>query len=61
MYGICHLSIIPLRKDSTSKSELVSQLIYGELFKVLESAFTSYTEQDQVLFPPAQAQPGTNF
>ncbi|MDA7716744.1 C40 family peptidase [Flavobacteriaceae bacterium] len=37
MYGICHLSIIPLRKDSTSKSELVSQLIYGELFKVLES------------------------
>ena len=37
MYGICQLSIIPLRKDSTSKSELVSQLIYGELFKVLES------------------------
>ena len=37
MYGICHLSIIPIRKDSTSKSELVSQLIYGELFKVLES------------------------
>ena len=36
MYGICHLSIIPLRKDSTSKSELVSQLIYGELFEVIE-------------------------
>tara|TARA_B100000767_G_scaffold147214_1_gene138712 strand:- start:2964 stop:3683 length:720 start_codon:yes stop_codon:yes gene_type:complete len=36
MYGICHLSIIPIRKDSTSKSELVSQLIYGELFKVIE-------------------------
>ncbi|MDA7812989.1 C40 family peptidase [Flavobacteriaceae bacterium] len=36
MYGICHLSIIPVRKNSTSKSELVSQLIYGELFKVIE-------------------------
>ena len=37
MYGICHLSIIPLRADSTSKSELVSQLIYGEFFKVLKN------------------------
>ena len=36
MYGICNLSIIPVRKNSTSKSELVSQLIYGELFKVIE-------------------------
>jgi len=36
MYGICHLSIIPVRKNSSSKSELVSQLIYGELFKVIE-------------------------
>ena len=36
MYGICHLSIIPVRKNSTSKSELVSQLIYGELFEVIE-------------------------
>ena len=37
MYGICHLSIIPLRIDSTSKSELVSQLIYGEFFKVIQN------------------------
>ncbi|MDC1456977.1 NlpC/P60 family protein, partial [Flavobacteriaceae bacterium] len=36
MYGICHLSIIPVRKNSSSKSELVSQLIYGELFEVIE-------------------------
>ena len=36
MYGICNLSIIPVRKNSTSKSELVSQLIYGELFEVIE-------------------------
>ena len=30
------LSIIPVRKNSSSKSELVSQLIYGELFEVIE-------------------------
>ena len=37
MYGICHLSVIPVRIDSTSKSELVSQLIYGEFFKVIQN------------------------
>lgn len=35
-YGICHLSIVPLRFEASDKSELVSQLLYGEFFKVLE-------------------------
>lgn len=35
-YGICHLSIAPLRFESSDKSELVSQLLYGDFFKVLE-------------------------
>jgi hypothetical protein len=35
-YGICHLSIVPLRKESFDESELVSQILYGEHFKVLE-------------------------
>ena len=35
-FGICNLSIVPLRFESTDKSELVSQVLYGELFKVLE-------------------------
>ena len=35
-YGICHLSIIPLRLEPTDPSELVSQILYGEHFKVLE-------------------------
>lgn len=35
-YGICHLSIVPLRVDTTDTSELVSQVLYGEIFKVLE-------------------------
>ena len=35
-YGICHLSIVPMRLETSDKSELVSQLLYGDLFKVLE-------------------------
>jgi hypothetical protein len=35
-YGICNLSIVPLRFESSDKSELVSQLLYGDYFKILE-------------------------
>ena len=35
-YGICNLSIIPLRKEPISSSELLSQVLYGEIFKILE-------------------------
>lgn len=35
-YGICNLSIVPLRSEATDKAELVSQVLFGEHFKVLE-------------------------
>lgn len=35
-YGICHLSIVPVRSIADDTSEMVSQLLYGEHFKVLE-------------------------
>ncbi|WP_142785686.1 C40 family peptidase [Changchengzhania lutea] len=35
-YGVCNLSIIPLRSEATDVSELVSQVLYGEIFKVIE-------------------------
>ncbi len=35
-YGICNLSIVPLRFEPSDKSELVSQLLYGDHFKILE-------------------------
>ncbi|WP_298761190.1 C40 family peptidase [uncultured Psychroserpens sp.] len=35
-YGICNLSIVPLRIEPSDPSELVSQVLYGEIFKVLE-------------------------
>lgn len=36
-YGICNLSIVPLRAEATDGSEMVSQVLYGEPFKILES------------------------
>ncbi|CAN5312450.1 C40 family peptidase [soil metagenome] len=35
-YGICTLSIVPVRIQPAEVSEMVSQLLYGEYFKVLE-------------------------
>lgn len=36
-YGLCNLSITPLRSESSDKSELETQLLYGDLFKILQS------------------------
>lgn len=36
-YGICNLSIVPLRSEASDTSELVSQVLYGDLFKILEN------------------------
>lgn len=35
-YGIGHLSIIPVRSEPSHKSELVSQLLFGETFSVIK-------------------------
>ncbi|MCK0158760.1 C40 family peptidase [Cellulophaga sp. F20128] len=35
-YGICNLSIVPLRQNPDDTSEMVTQLLYGDHFKVLE-------------------------
>ncbi len=36
MFGICNLAMIPLRAEASDKSEIVSQVLFGEHFKVLE-------------------------
>ncbi|MFD0975515.1 C40 family peptidase [Salinimicrobium gaetbulicola] len=35
-YAICNLGIVPLRLEPTDTSEMVSQVLYGEYFKILE-------------------------
>lgn len=36
-YGICPISIVPVRALSQEASEMVTQLLFGEHFKILES------------------------
>lgn len=38
MFGICNLAIIPLRAEANDRSEIVSQVLFGEHFEVLETA-----------------------
>lgn len=37
MFGICNLSIIPLRLEPNDRSEIVSQVLFGEHFEVVET------------------------
>jgi len=36
-YGICNLPLVPVRADIGNKSEMVTQLLFGEAFEVLRS------------------------
>jgi hypothetical protein len=35
-YGICNLAVIPLRAEASDKSEMVSQILFGETFEIAE-------------------------
>lgn len=35
-YGICNLSVIPLRAEASDRSEMVSQILFGETFEIAE-------------------------
>jgi hypothetical protein len=37
LYGICNLSIVPLRAEPSDKSEMISQVLFGEYFTIVES------------------------
>ena len=38
MVGICHLTVIPMRAEPSHRAEMVSQLLFGETFRMLEIA-----------------------
>ena len=38
LYGICNLSIVPLRIEASDASEMVSQVLFGEEFTILEKS-----------------------
>ena len=37
-YGIINLSAVPGRADSSDKSEMVTQLLFGDIFTILDQA-----------------------
>ena len=36
MYGICLLTVIPMRKEKSDLSEMINQILFGESFKILK-------------------------
>ncbi len=36
-YGLCNLSIVPIRAEASDSSEMVTQVLYGDTFVILES------------------------
>jgi gamma-D-glutamyl-L-lysine dipeptidyl-peptidase len=37
MFGICNLGIVPIRSEASDRSEMVSQLLFGDTFKIIET------------------------
>lgn len=37
-HGICRLSLVPLRREPSDSSEMISQLLFGEHYRVLETS-----------------------
>lgn len=35
-YGVCRLSVVPVRKTGTDQAELVTQLLFGDDYEVIE-------------------------
>lgn len=35
-YGICLLNVVPLRKEADDRSEMVSQVLFGEYFEIID-------------------------
>ena len=35
-FGISILSIVPMRSEISDKSEMVSQILFGEIYKIIE-------------------------
>ncbi|MBO4403507.1 MAG: C40 family peptidase [Bacteroidales bacterium] len=36
IYGFCHIAWLPLRAEASHRSEMVSQLLFGESFRILD-------------------------
>jgi len=41
-FGFCHLSMIPLRESPSDTSEMLSQLLFGDVFEILEKTSANW-------------------
>ena len=41
-YGFCHLAVIPLRETASDTSQMVSQLLFGDVFEIIESSSSNW-------------------
>ncbi|MBC7654863.1 MAG: C40 family peptidase [Oligoflexus sp.] len=60
--GICNLSVIPVKSEASHQSEMVSQLIFGDTYhvleqhenwfkiKVIDDAYEGYINENQIAF-----------
>ena len=37
-YGVCRLSVVPVRADGSDKSEMVTQLLFGDHYEVINQS-----------------------
>lgn len=37
-YGVCHLAMIPLRAEPSERAEMVSQLLFGESYQIIDES-----------------------
>lgn len=37
LFGVCNLSLVPLRAEASDRSEMLSQLLFGDHFEILET------------------------
>ncbi len=44
MFGISNLAIVPIRLEPSDRSEQVSQLLFGDHFKILEQMDNKWTK-----------------
>lgn len=42
LFAICNLSVVPVRRESNDKSEIVSQLLFGEAVEIIDKQKTWY-------------------
>jgi len=53
-YGICNLSLVPVRTEPSDKSELCTQLLFGDVFRVLQISENEKWIEIQIAFDQYQ-------